>query len=482
MEGRGRHKGKSSRHRDDAELSTGWGEPEEDRWFRGKIKYFDESKGYGFIRCPELVDEFKCDVFVHQSQLNGCAVRDEVEFLMKLSSKRQPQATELRRCDGHKEYTGVIKFIDREKGYAFVTCDELHEVYSTDVYVAQQELQDLAAEVRDIVRFAVKLGKKGGPQAVNLSLVRPPPSSNVDGDCDEEEGAEDIASGRLTGTVKSFDVDRGYGFISSPEVKKRYDRDVFLHSKQIKQFQMGDHVTFSLRINGQGNPQAYDLKEAVGSEVWLLSGMSENSQDKEVYVGEIKSFSTSHGYGFIDCPALHAQYGRDVFVHQSQLEGLHVGNAVTFQMQVKRGQPQAYHVSRDAAGRAPTPKTPKGPFAHLDAGDLSRKLHRACASARCESIDLMRELLDAGADPNSPDVTGSLPLMISALNDRNSERKCRLLIERLADVNARHNSSTTVLQWARERINAKFATYLKALHQGEDIAYSATVEPPPEEY
>jgi len=93
----------------------------------------------------------------------------------------------------------------------------------------------------------------------------------------------------------------------------------------------------------------------------------------------------------------------------------------------------------------------------------------------------MCELLAAGADPNARDVTGHLPLMISALNEGNSEKKCRLLIEKRADVNAMCNSSGTVLQWARERISGKFVFFLKGLQQGEAVVYSRVLGSPYED-
>lgn len=58
--------------------------------------------------------------------------------------------------------------------------------------------------------------------------------------------------------------------------------------------------------------------------------------------------------------------------------------------------------------------------------------------------------------------------MISALNVRGAERKCKVLIDHRADVHAEANESLTVLQWARERINTKFATYLEAVSRGEE--------------
>mmetsp|Transcript_46447 Transcript_46447/g.108148 ORF Transcript_46447/g.108148 Transcript_46447/m.108148 type:complete len:508 (-) Transcript_46447:115-1638(-) len=37
------------------------------------------------------------------------------------------------------------------------------------------------------------------------------------------------------------------------------------------------------------------------------------------YFGKVKSYNSKKGYGFIDCPAARAVYGRDVFIHKAQM-------------------------------------------------------------------------------------------------------------------------------------------------------------------
>ena len=41
---------------------------------------------------------------------------------------------------------------------------------------------------------------------------------------------------RYTGSIKSFQQDTGYGFISCAETFERFQRDVFLHHKQLNGF------------------------------------------------------------------------------------------------------------------------------------------------------------------------------------------------------------------------------------------------------
>lgn len=75
-------------------------------------------------------------------------------------------------------------------------------------------------------------------------------------------GAMGAASGRFQGRIKSFNQQKGFGFIECPEAHQVYGRDVFLHKAQIAEFEIGRLVTFSVEMNKNQMPQARDLVEA----------------------------------------------------------------------------------------------------------------------------------------------------------------------------------------------------------------------------
>ncbi|CAE7590769.1 unnamed protein product [Symbiodinium sp. CCMP2592] len=53
------------------------------------------------------------------------------------------------------------------------------------------------------------------------------------------------------------------------------------------------------------------------------------------------------GYGFIDCEETKLRFTRDVYVHRNQLEGLQIGDEVTFTLMLNsKGEPQARNVMK----------------------------------------------------------------------------------------------------------------------------------------
>merc|ERR1712060_810948 len=117
--------------------------------------------------------------------------------------------------------------------------------------------------------------------------------------------------------------------------------------------------------------------------------------------------------------------------------GLGIGDRVRFHARLRKGKPVACDVEiveRCKTGGSEARRS-VGDVSKLEVVALNRKMLRACASAKVESVDDMEHLLEARADPDARDVTGQTALMISALNVRHSERKCRVLIFYGADPN-----------------------------------------------
>jgi len=195
---------------------------------------------------------------------------------------------------------GVIKSFNAIKGFGFIACEALHEIFGQDVFLHKYQMGNL--QEGQEVSFAVMLSKENKPQAfdvmpvdvagmeVNLgqawaafaaqmaapmmqtgwpgasqAMLKPALAAAVANAKNAGSGANDAFEdcevvGEYTGTIKSFSPFKGYGFIESPEVKTMYTDDIFLHKNQLGSFGPGDRVTFTLFLNRNNKPQAKDVR------------------------------------------------------------------------------------------------------------------------------------------------------------------------------------------------------------------------------
>eukprot|EP00930_Biecheleria_cincta_P021049 TRINITY_DN15682_c0_g1_i1.p1 TRINITY_DN15682_c0_g1~~TRINITY_DN15682_c0_g1_i1.p1 ORF type:complete len:156 (-),score=38.99 TRINITY_DN15682_c0_g1_i1:246-680(-) len=81
-----------------------------DRRFLGRLQFWSEDKGIGFIRSQEFVEAYKADqdVFVHRSQKGRFKLGDMVEFSVFMNFRGKPQATELKRAHSDAEPQSVF--------------------------------------------------------------------------------------------------------------------------------------------------------------------------------------------------------------------------------------------------------------------------------------------------------------------------------------------------------------------------------------
>src|SRR5690606_27887376 len=96
-------------------------------------------------------------------------------------------------------------------------------------------------------------------------------------------------------------------------------------------------------------------------------------------------------------------------------------------------------------------------------------------AAMTGNADIVRQLLDAGADVNRPLANGETPLMMAARTGDTDT--IQLLLDRGADINARENlRGTTALMWAAANRNAPALRLLLA-NGADHTANSATTPP-----
>jgi len=102
--------------------------------------------------------------------------------------------------------------------------------------------------------------------AAKASIKDPSAAQNVKEKPAEPFKFEKNDNKRYTGFVKSFSDINGYGFISSPEVKEKYNMDVFVHQHEVAKLTglaglpLGTTISFIIVLNPKGQPQARNLR------------------------------------------------------------------------------------------------------------------------------------------------------------------------------------------------------------------------------
>mmetsp|Transcript_49515 Transcript_49515/g.78382 ORF Transcript_49515/g.78382 Transcript_49515/m.78382 type:complete len:393 (+) Transcript_49515:157-1335(+) len=293
------------------EVTSGSGD--ENQNFFGTIKGFDPAKGWGFITCDLATQTFGKDVFVTSKQVPGGLIPGtQVQFTVRIEDKGpvaqsikvlnqgkggagvpmmmgkgmmgkgyggmpqwamqqfmgppmwgkgappwggqnygmqnpammwggMPMFTSIPKDpDPSQVFFGTMKTINAEKGWGHIECEALKKLYGKDVFVMKSNLENIELAVGQDVHFNVAQGPKG-PHAVNLSpFVGQPVSGQT-----------------YSGTIKSFNETKGWGFVDSETARQVYKQDVFLHMKELSGGipRVGDQVQFAVDIAG-GRPAA----------------------------------------------------------------------------------------------------------------------------------------------------------------------------------------------------------------------------------
>jgi len=166
---------------------------------------------------------------------------------------------------------------------------------------------------------------------------------------------EEFRRERCHGQIKSFNIQKGYGFITSQKVKDFFGiADVFfsktelydLNEDELSTVQPGLPTSFWCHVNKDSKPQARVVRlESKSCTAPTPAAVKTNHDADEAisYSGVIKSFNSDQGYGFIECEQTMQRFKRDVFLHKNQLQNCKVGDKVIFTIKVnvdKQGRPQ----------------------------------------------------------------------------------------------------------------------------------------------
>lgn len=106
----------------------------------------------------------------------------------------------------------------------------------------------------------------------------------------QQAAAHAAMAARHTGIIKSFNAEKGFGFIECTQTFAMYQRDVFLQKSQIGNMNPGQGVTFTLEVNKNGMPQAKDVQPygAAGGKGYGGKGKGKGKGNGEGEKGETK--------------------------------------------------------------------------------------------------------------------------------------------------------------------------------------------------
>jgi len=166
---------------------------------------------------------------------------------------------------------------------------------------------------------------------------------------------EDAPPKAYIGVIKSFAQTQGYGFIKCQATFELYKADVFLHkndARKLAQVSPGTPVRFAVQLNSNGRPQAREVSLYSSGDApskTVTAGPAVTHDKDQVFVGRVKKYDATAGFGFLDCAETLRIFGRDVFLHKNQATKAgnpRAGQFVKFCVEVSsKGQPQSRNVT-----------------------------------------------------------------------------------------------------------------------------------------
>lgn len=245
-------------------------------------------------------------------------------------------------------YSGTVKSFNAKAGYGFVECPEIKQAFGNDVFVHWAQMGSITQGSQ--VSFAVFVNKDAKPQAFDMLEAGTMPSygkskgkSGQQASKGAEKGSWGADKGKGAWGAKGAD----FGQTPAWEPPAAFGKKSPLMMDMNQLIEMGANATAGggtwkpSFTPGAGKGAAKGGKERGDAPPTSeeIPGLTD-----ERFVGTVKSFSWSNGYGFIISEEVSSKFEENVqvFVHQGQIGSFGVGDEVSFEVFLnKNRKPQA---------------------------------------------------------------------------------------------------------------------------------------------
>lgn len=262
-------------------------------------------------------------------------------------------------------FVGIVRSFNPHKGWGFIECDATKQQHGSDVFLLKDELNGFAVGKGDQVSFNVATGDKG-IRATNVKVV----SASPDG----------LQS--FFGEVKSFNPNKGFGFISGPASEAAFGKDCFVLRQDFVDgyAEQGMHVQFKATM-GERGPVATEVRvldRPGGSRLSMVpvypplfgdygkggkgfpfasffggkggffggkGGGWYEPKESDVFFGTVKAIN-ERGFGHVSSEAVTKIYGKDMFAHKTSVDEANVtaGQEVSFNVSSGPKGPHAVNI------------------------------------------------------------------------------------------------------------------------------------------
>jgi len=180
-------------------------------------------------------------------------------------------------------------------------------------------------------------------------------------------------SASFIGLVKSYNEEKGWGFVTSDVVLQLYGKDVLFRKNGLAAgpVRPGQQVSFAV-VQGDKGPLAENVQlfgmpampyyapspapayggfqqmaMSGGGKGSSKGGVAKTPSKNERFFGTVRTYSEEKGWGHIECPAAFACFGKDIFLLRSAVNGQKVGpgSQVSFKANMGPKGPQANDVA-----------------------------------------------------------------------------------------------------------------------------------------